>query len=148
MEPSLELTAMATQLEGLITANWEALPAQAGLDLQLLAEKLHKLAEQTAGTQPTVIITNGPATVSEKLAGLERSLAELASHTRTLLPQDAALELRMHALRIGNLVHPVQEMEDRLRPPSRREAEAMGGNVLALRRPATPGRNMHGGTAA
>lgn len=62
MHPSQELTCAAGQLEGLITAHWDDLPAQLGMDLQLLAEKLHKMAAQAAGDQPVVIITNGPVT--------------------------------------------------------------------------------------
>lgn len=135
MHPSQKLTCAAGQLEGLITAHWNDLPAQVGLDLQLPAEKLHKMAAQAAGDQPAVIITNGPITASGKLAHIERELVQLARHTGTLLPVDSAFDIRNYARQIGDLVPSVAAMEERLRPSSRREAEALGPNVLALRHP-------------
>lgn len=147
LHPSQELTCMAGQLEGLIGAHWNELPARLGLDLQLLAEKLHKMAAQAAGGQQAVIVTNGPVTTSGKLAHIERELAALAGHTGTLLPQDSAFDIRNYARMIGDLVPPVAAMEERLRPPSRREAEALGPNVLALRHPAKP-QPARGGNAA
>jgi len=153
MDLSKELTTAADQLEALITTHWDDLPARPGQELQLLADAMRIWAERSRRgpnlTPPDVIAPNPGAApqTSHRLAHIERELAHLANQVATRRPDELAFELRAYAMQAGDASAAVTVLEERLRPPTRRELWH-DTNVVPLLR-AWRGPAAHtGGTAA
>ena len=151
MDLSKELTLAADQLEALITTHWDDLPARPGQELQLLADAMRIWAERSRRgpnlTPPDVIATNPTAApqISHRLGRIEQGLAHLANNVATRRPDELAFELRNFAMQAGDASAAVTVLEERLRPPTRREL-GHDTNVVPLLR-AWRGPSV-GGTAA
>ncbi len=127
MELATQLTTAARQLEALITTHWEALPAQLGHDLTLLAERMDRWAEQATGL-PGALALDAHAP-SAKLAHIDRELVALGrADTVSAGPRYSPDNF---ARQIADVQAVVVAMEERLRPPTARE---LSGNVVPLRR--------------